>query len=257
MSLSFCTLASGSKGNAILIKHHDQALLVDCGLSAKELLRRVELAGLAAHQIKAIWVTHEHRDHAVGVGVAARRLGCPVYASQKTWGGMENLAKVRHRAFTVGESLELAGMVLHPFSTSHDAADPAGLVVEAGGQKLGLATDLGQPTALVRQRLAGARALIVESNHDPRMLTEGPYPPYLQQRVRGRLGHLSNQQGAELLAELCHPGLAHVVLAHLSETNNTPVLAEASAGASLDQNGFRGRLYVAGQNVPGPLIRLE
>ncbi|BEQ14009.1 MBL fold metallo-hydrolase [Desulfoferula mesophila] len=247
MSLSFCTLASGSKGNCIYVAAGEQAVLIDCGLSARETIRRIEARGLSPHAVKAILITHEHTDHTRGVRVLAKRLRIPALATEATWAAAKDTDAVRYQPMCAGRGLEMAGIQVHPFSVPHDAADPVGLVLTAGGVSLGVATDLGAPTGLVRRRLAGCAGLVLEHNHDARLLAEGSYPPWLKQRVRSAQGHLSNDQGAELLAELIHPGLKQVVLAHLSEQNNRPELARRAAQDCLDGRGSRAGLWVAAQ----------
>ncbi|MFH1060561.1 MAG: MBL fold metallo-hydrolase [Pseudomonadota bacterium] len=256
MGLRFCLLASGSKGNAIFVQAGGEALLVDCGLSAREALRRLDLAGLDWRALKAVLITHEHRDHVTGVGALSRKLRLPVLATPAAFSACRSLGAVRHQAFRAGEALTLGGLTLHPFSTPHDASDPVGLVISHGAARLGICTDLGQALNLVQARLSGCQALVVEHNHDPQLLAEGPYPPWLKQRVRSRHGHLSNQQGAELLGVLHHADLAQVVLAHLSEVNNTPELALAAARATLESLGSRAGLCVAGQHEPGPVLEI-
>ncbi len=250
MPLTFCTLASGSKGNCLYVSAGEGALLIDCGLSARETLARLEAQGLSANAIKAIVITHEHVDHVRGVRVLAKRLRVPAVATEATWAAARDTDAVRHVPMSAGRALELAGIKVHPFSVPHDAADPVGLVLSVGGMRLGVATDLGAPTGLVRQRLAGCQALVLEHNHDPQMLAEGSYPPWLKQRVRSAQGHLSNQQGAELLAELAHEGLKQVVLAHLSQQNNRPELARRAAQECLSGRGCPADLWVADQERP-------
>ncbi len=252
MSLHFCVLASGSKGNATYIANRRGAVLVDCGLSGAELQRRLDAAGLAASSIRAIILTHEHRDHASGVGIMARRLRVPLVTTPATWRACPGTNRVRFKPMTPGRSLELAGMEIAPFILPHDAAEAVGLVISAGSSRLGICTDLGQVTRLAAARLAGCRALVLEANHDPEMLASGPYPVWLKQRVRSRQGHLSNQQSARLLEQLLHPGLEHVVLAHLSETNNTPELARRACQPVLRH--CRARLHLARQGRPTPVL---
>ena len=256
MSLRFCLLASGSKGNAIYVESRGQAVLVDNGLSGVELMRRMESAGLSPERIQAIILTHEHRDHSSGVGIAARKLRVPVVATRDTWQACPNKKKVSHQAMEAGRAFELSNLQITPFRIPHDAADPVGLVFQAGSARLGLCTDLGWATRLVETRLAGCHALVLESNHDPRMLNNGPYQEWLKQRVRSRHGHLSNQEGAALLGKLIHADLREVVLAHLSETNNTPELAKAEAEAALEQKDSKAGLSLACQNRPSPLIEI-
>lgn len=256
MGLRFCLLASGSKGNAIFVQAGAEAILVDCGLSGRELFGRMERAGLDQRCLKAIVVTHEHRDHVTGVGVVARKLRLPVLATPATFAACPGLGPVRHQAIRAGEGFRLGGLAIQPFAIPHDAADPVGLVIANGAARLGLATDLGQALKLVEARLAGCQALILEHNHDPQMLADGPYPPWLKQRVRSRHGHLSNQQGSELLAAVHGPELRQVVLAHLSEKNNTPELAETSAREALTRLESRAGLCVARQDQPSPVLEI-
>ncbi|MCB2186021.1 MAG: MBL fold metallo-hydrolase [Deltaproteobacteria bacterium] len=257
MSLLFCLLGSGSKGNAIFVKAGAQGLLIDAGLSARQITLRLEAAGFAAHDVTTIVVTHEHRDHLAGVDVLARRHRLTVTSTPATWSAAPSMPGVRHQPLDAGRSFTVGGLSLTPFSIPHDARDPVGLVVAAGGVRLGVCTDLGKPTGLVRQRLAGCQALILEANHDPGLLARGPYPEWLKQRVRGAHGHLSNQDAAGLLGELCHPGLGQVVLAHLSEKNNRPELALAAAREALAAHGSAAGLCAARQDAPSPVFRLE
>ncbi len=248
-SIRYCVLASGSKGNALYVEAGGRAVLVDCGLSGKELLRRLDTAGLDPGRINAILVSHEHRDHVLGVGVAARKLKIPVYLNPRTARRLGNaLGPADFYKFETGQTFELAGLTIHPFSVSHDAADPVGFTFTYKNVKLGLATDLGEATKLVRHRLVGCHGLIMEANHDITMLDEGPYPWETKRRVKGRHGHLSNEDAAALLEELVHRDLISVTLAHLSETNNLPQLPLELASAAL--NG-QCRLSAASQSKPG------
>lgn len=251
--IRFCVLSSGSKGNAIWVESGGRALLVDAGLSGKELVRRMNLAGLDPARLEGILVTHEHRDHVHGVGVMARRFKIPVYINEATMIAADYLlGPVRPVLFRTGADTEIAGLNVHPFSISHDSADPVGFTFENSGSRLGLATDLGVATNLVRERLAGCHGLILESNHDLKMLMEGPYPWETKRRVKSRHGHLSNEDAAELLASLAHSGLSQVVLAHLSQTNNLPELALECVGSAV--SGLP--LTAARQDEPGPVVEL-
>ncbi|MFH1033575.1 MAG: MBL fold metallo-hydrolase [Pseudomonadota bacterium] len=256
MGLSYCLLASGSKGNAVYVAAGSTALLIDCGLSARELLRRLDLCGLQASALQAILITHEHRDHMSGVRVLAKRLRLPVLATKATWAACGDMQATRHQAIAAGESFDLGSLRVQPFSIPHDAADPVGLVMSAGAARLGLCTDLGQALGLVQRRLAGCQGLILESNHDPELLAQGPYPPWLKQRVRSRHGHLSNQQSAELLSRLHHPELRRITLAHLSETNNRPELAAQAAAQALADLGSELQVGLARQDAPTALMEL-
>lgn len=259
--MHICVLASGSKGNAIYIADEHTAILVDAGLSGVEIERRMQRRGLNPQHLQAIVVSHEHSDHLRGVGVLSRRYHLPVYISPLTLAAAPSIGKVYHtQTFNCGHPFNINSLTLHPFSVSHDAADPAGFTIRAGPFKVGLATDLGLVTAIVQHRLQGCQALILEANHDPHMLLTGPYPWELKQRVRGRQGHLSNPETRTLLDTIKHPRLQHVILAHLSEHNNTADKALAEIAPALD-NPFSGqfqcRLTAARPDDSTPLFTLQ
>jgi len=255
--LSVCMLASGSKGNAILVADQQTRVLFDAGLSGIEIERRCKSKGFHPDQLDAIVVSHEHSDHIQGVGVLARRFGLPVHISKKTGrtaGSM--LGKIADiRFFECGNPFTVNTWTLSPFSISHDAEDPAGFTIHNNGMKIGIATDLGVVTAMVRERLKACQILILEANHDPEMLINGPYPWPLKQRIQGRTGHLSNEASRELVSALKHNGLQHVVLAHLSETNNTPEKALQEVGLALKDCNTQ--LHVATQDVCAEILHIE
>jgi phosphoribosyl 1,2-cyclic phosphodiesterase len=253
--IRFCVLASGSKGNAVWVEEGGRAILVDNGLSGKELLRRMAQAGLDHHNLDAIVVSHEHRDHISGVGVAARLFNIPVYISQAVFqAARSHLGKMVIRELKAGWPLTIGCLEIHPYSQSHDAVDPIGFTFNGGGKLLALATDLGVATHLVKEHLKGCRAIILEANHDPQMLIEGPYPWEVKRRVQGRQGHLSNMDSAELLTTIVHRDLRHVILAHLSETNNHPELALETMASAFSRPEFD--LTVAKQKSPGPVFEI-
>lgn len=254
-TLQVCVLASGSRGNAVFISDGATTVLVDAGLSGIEIQRRLGARGLADRRIDAIVVTHEHNDHIQGVGVLSRRFKIPVYVSSPTLAAAAApMGKVfAQHSFVCGRAFAVGRLAFHPFATSHDAADPAGFVIGCGGIKIGIATDLGIATGLVRTHLQTCDLLVLEANHDPLMLEQGPYPWPLKQRIKGRSGHLSNQDSRCLLQDLRHDGLRHVVLAHLSEINNTPEMAVAEVSQALSG---RTQLHVALQDKPTPVFGL-
>ncbi|MBN2719695.1 MAG: MBL fold metallo-hydrolase [Proteobacteria bacterium] len=256
-SVNICSLASGSKGNSLLVEGPEGALLVDAGLSARELMRRVCLVGMDPARIRGILVTHEHEDHIRGVRVLSRRLDLPVFTTSGTCAAAGLSRECPVNAVTPGVDFHLAGFSISPFSIPHDAADPVGFVLSMGSRKIGIATDLGYATSLVRKRLEGCDFLLIESNHDEKMLLEGPYPWFLKQRIRSRTGHLSNGASSGLLETLSHPGLRWVVLGHLSETNNTPDLALGTALGVLGGEGRGAKVHVAGMPLPTPVFRLD
>lgn len=255
--LSVCILASGSKGNAILVADNQTRVLFDAGLSGIEIERRCQAKGFHPEQLDAIVVSHEHSDHIQGVGVLARRFGLPVHISKKTGQSAgSTLGKIADiRYFKCGNPFSVNTWTISPFSISHDAEDPAGFTILNNGLKIGIATDLGVVTEMVKERLKACHILILEANHDPGMLINGPYPWPLKQRIQSRTGHLSNEDSRELVRALKHKSLQHVVLAHLSETNNTPQKALQEVGPAL--NDCNTKLHVATQDVCAEIIQIE
>ncbi|MDY6793582.1 MAG: MBL fold metallo-hydrolase [Thermodesulfobacteriota bacterium] len=255
-TLSVCMLASGSKGNATYVTDGSTSILIDAGLSGIEIQRRLDTKGLCPENLNAIIVSHEHSDHIQGVGVLSRRFNIPVYISHKTKKASPQLGSIADlRYFECGTAFNINHLFLHPFSISHDAIDPAGFTVEKNETKIGIATDLGVSTLMVKQHLKECTLLILEANHDPDMLINGPYPWPLKQRIKSRTGHLSNHDSATLLKELLHDRLRHVVLAHLSEINNTPEKALSTVGSAL--NNCKTRLDVATQDKCTKLLYLK
>ena len=244
--LRLCALGSGSKGNSIYIEGGEARVLVDAGLCGRELTSRLDAVGVQANDLDAILVTHNHRDHISGVGVMARRYNIPVYsayktitASEKVWGKIGDINEIE-----AGELFSINGLEFYPFSTPHDSAHSVGFIFKAGEKKGGIATDLGFVTRLVRESLKNCNILVLESNHDEDMLIDGPYPWHLKQRIKGREGHLSNRECADLLDDIYHDGLQKVILAHLSEENNRPDLAYDSLMKRME-NKFHPELKVS------------
>jgi phosphoribosyl 1,2-cyclic phosphodiesterase len=254
-TFSICPLASGSKGNSIFVSCSNSSFLIDAGLSGIEIQRRLAKLNINPESLTAIIITHEHSDHIKGAGVLSRRFNLPLYISQKTNSASEGLGKIEDLCFfECGKSFEINNIQINPFSTSHDACDPAGLTLTYKESKIGIATDLGIATNLVKQSLKNCDLLYIESNHDPEMLIKGPYPWPLKQRIKGRGGHLSNQDARDLIAELKSERLKHIILAHLSEENNCPEKAVQEVSGAL--NGTSTLLHVAGPHEPGDFIQL-
>jgi len=256
--MRFSILGSGSKGNSVYIEGEEGAILIDAGFSGKEIEARLRGIDRSLDTVKAIFLTHEHDDHIAGAGVISRKRKIPLFANLGTFlGGEKRIGKPhRFQEFATGDAVACHGLQVRSFRISHDTADPVGFVISDGRQRLGYCTDSGKVTHLMLQRLRGCEALIVEFNHNLEMLRNGPYPLPLQQRVRSNTGHLSNEQGAECLAELFGEHLQIVVLAHLSETNNTPDLASAAAVASVNEWGDA-VMRIAFQHQPLPLWQLR
>ena len=255
-NLAVCVLASGSKGNAIYISDGFTAILIDAGLSATEIKRRLKSRGLNPKDLNAILVTHEHSDHIQAVGVLSRQLKLPIYLNRSIEKKVSSGNSLHDmRTFNSGSTFQINNLAVHPFAVSHDAADPVGFTIGQNGSRIGVATDLGTVTPHVKENLKHCHLLILEANHDPDMLINGPYPWHLKRRIRSRSGHLSNGQSKRLLMELQHKGLEHVILAHLSQTNNAPqkVLAEVSEALTR----CKPRLTVASQHRCGEVIYLK
>ena len=251
-------LASGSKGNAVYIESGDTRLLIDAGLSAVEVLRRLELIGVDPASLDAVLITHDHNDHIRGAGILARKLKIPVVVSYPTRGATESvLKKCNLVEFESGYSFAFRDLMIDPFPITHDATDPVGFVIESSEGRIGFATDLGIVTRLVTEKLKDCRLLVIEANHDEEMLMNGPYPWHLKQRIKSRHGHISNTESMGLLEELLHEGLQGVFLAHLSEVNNDPKLPQIAA-----ENLLRGQticsphLFIGTQHQPGRLFEI-
>jgi phosphoribosyl 1,2-cyclic phosphodiesterase len=222
----FASLGSGSRGNATLVQGGDTIVLIDCGFPFKEVRRRCGDLGVDPERIDAIFVTHEHGDHMRGVGAVARGLQRPVWMSHGTWHAADFGALPELNLFCSHDGpLRMGELEVQPVPVPHDAREPAQFVIRWRERSLGLLTDLGSHTPHVLECYRELDALLLECNHDTRMLAEGPYPPALQARVGGAYGHLNNGQAAAILAAIEHARLQYLVAAHLSEKNNTPALA--------------------------------
>lgn len=223
--MRFASLGSGSKGNATLVDVGDTRLLVDCGFSCAETEKR--LAGLAVRpaDVTAILVTHEHSDHISGVARFSRRHGVPVWMTAGTEAAHKGGAPAAWHCFSAHRCFEIGDVRIQPFPVPHDAREPSQFVFSDGRRRLGLLTDTGSITPHIVSALNRLDGLILECNHDPQLLASGSYPWHLKQRVGGPLGHLSNQQAADLLTKIDTSRLQLLIAAHLSENNNRPQLA--------------------------------
>lgn len=220
--LEIRVLASGSGGNAILISSKETNILIDAGLTCKELTRRLALSGCAVEDISAVIITHEHTDHVRGAGVLSRRHRIPIFMNAAT---IERASPSigetpSARMFSTGDALTLGDLTVQTYPLPHDAAEPVGVTVRNGFGRVGIALDMGYPTKLVRERLRGSNALILEFNHDPEMLRQCDRPWEIKQRIMSKRGHMSNEDALEFLCELVHDDLRAVVLAHVSREAN-------------------------------------
>lgn len=254
-------LSSGSRGNATLVRAGELRLLVDAGLTLRELDRRLEAARVPPRGIHHVAVTHGHLDHARSGGALAKRFGVPLTCSEKLMSNASIRRAPELRAITVGRPGELeapdagAPLQLTPVQIPHDADPTVAFRLEHDGRVAVILTDMGRPSARVARALAGAHVLVLEFNHDEELLAGGPYPPRLKRRIAGEGGHLSNAQAAEMLGLLAGPELHTLVLAHLSETNNRPELALEAARAALAAAGREDvAVHVAEQDAVGPSL---
>ena len=218
------------------MKSGETAVLIDAGISLKELARRMATLGLSPESLDAVIISHGHSDHVIGVPVLCRRLGIPAYFNEAT--GLESSLQVAlpdglGRNFVTGESFSIGDIDIRPFHVPHDCSEPVGFVISDGSVKVCYATDLGSITLDVVHSFCGCDAVVLESNHDEAMLRDGPYPSFLKKRVAGPHGHLSNDDAAELLQGIAHQGLQHLFLAHLSQKNNLPELSLQAAVTAL------------------------
>ncbi len=224
--IELCALASGSNGNAYYIGNSSDAVLVDAGLSAKQLLARFETMRLDFNKVRAIFISHEHSDHARGVQTLSKRFNIPVYMNSRTFYALPKPMRPEYvRFFQPGDIVTAGSFTIHTFTKNHDAADPCSFRVEHGGFSTGILTDIGEPCKEVVKAVQASHALFLESNYDHAMLWEGPYPWYLKNRVSSDKGHLSNEQAAKLVDEFGHPELQAIFLSHISKENNRPELA--------------------------------
>jgi phosphoribosyl 1,2-cyclic phosphodiesterase len=246
-------LGSGSRGNAVVLDSGGTRILVDAGFPPRTLALRLRACRIPPETIRALFITHEHTDHMRGAAKAAARWGWETHASAGTIRACPALAHAH--AFRAGDTVRIDSVAVQTVRISHDAADPVALVAcdERTGTRAAIAHDLGGANDALRRAIDRVDVLLLESNHDEGMLRTGPYPPFLQARIAGGRGHLSNGAAAALARDAVHHALRDLVLMHLSEQNNTPRVAHETMSSALRGTRFRGRLTPAGQQAPcGP-----
>jgi phosphoribosyl 1,2-cyclic phosphodiesterase len=239
--LAVTILGSGSAGNCALVQTPGCRLLVDGGLSARQICARLDSAGVSPAEIDAILITHEHIDHAGGLDIFCKKFHTPVYCNAPTADAIRRLGredcKKEFRLFVTGSEFAVGDLLVETFCVPHDAVDPVGFVLRHGGASLGFCTDLGFATKLVHERLRNAGTVVIETNHDEKLLQEDSRRPWpVKQRIMSRHGHLSNTAAAEVLAALAGHGLRRAILGHLSRDCNRPDLALNAVSSRLAQD---------------------
>jgi phosphoribosyl 1,2-cyclic phosphodiesterase len=250
-------LASGSSGNAAWLATEDTRILIDAGLSMRELGKRLAAIGEDLKSVDAILVTHEHSDHVSGLPVLARsdKIRAPIYMTRLTSPAIDWGCAPRLEPFQAGASLRIGDVEVQSFSVPHDAIDPVGYCFEAQGIRIGMATDLGYLPESVKFHLRRSDLLMIEANHDLDMLKVGPYPWSVKQRVMSRVGHLSNAIISDYLAQDLGSRTADLVLGHLSEHNNHPEIVRVIATQALAERGLSARLSIAAQHQPSEIFQ--
>lgn len=237
------SLRSGSRGNAALLYGDKTKILIDCGISGKAVETALSELDVKPDALDAIVVTHEHTDHTSGLGVMMRRYGLPVWATNETWQAMGtqvgNIDTGLIKTFKAGENFEIGDIGVSSFSIPHDAANPVGYSFESGGDKISVATDIGELKKDLFAAIKGSHTVLLEANHDVNMLEIGSYPISLKQRIRGRLGHLSNDDAGIAAEFLVKMGTHNIILGHLSEENNYPSLALQTVACTLSEAGIK------------------
>jgi phosphoribosyl 1,2-cyclic phosphodiesterase len=251
--LSFTTLGSGSRGNALLIEAGDTLLMVDCGLPRRDVEARLRAVGRSPLDVTALLVTHEHADHVRSAASFARRFGTEVWMTPGTAACVRALPRIH--TFSGHRELRLGGIDVEPYPVPHDANEPVQFVFRAGGRRLGLLTDTGHVTPHIVERLEGCDALALEFNHDADTLAGGSYPESVKTRVASRYGHLSNDQAAALLARFRGTGLQWVMAMHVSEQNNTAEQVRSAVEPVADRSDWA--LHVAAQDIVSGWIGVE
>ena len=250
------TLASGSSGNAVFFESEDDAILVDAGISGKAIEGAIKKVGGDSSKIRGIVLTHSHSDHSKSAGVIARRYSVPIYTTKATY---EHCLKrlgsnFEYRLFKTSEDIKIAGFTLNTIPTPHDAIDSVALVVEHDGVRCGVLTDLGHVFYKLEKEISNLDAVILESNYDPEMLTNGAYPYHLKQRISSKAGHISNEEAAYLLLNSQGERLKTVMLAHLSNENNSPEKALKCHVDVLAKSRKNFKLMVAPRSEPSDVI---
>ncbi len=254
-------LGSGSAGNCAYLETNETRVLIDAGFSLRQIRQRLALIGRAPENLTGILITHEHSDHVQGVQALSTKLQVPVYCNRPTQEAIQYQVQstLDCRLFSTGASFELGDIMVETFTIPHDAQDPVGFLLQTPDGNVGFLTDLGHATRLVLERVRKANVLVLEANHDIKMLQDCPHRPWsLKQRILGRHGHLSNDAAADVAEEIVSAELRHVYLGHLSRECNQPELAHRVVHERLQKTGATHvRLEVTSQQAPCPTLTLD
>ena len=262
--LNFCSLYSGSSGNCLFVESQSTKILVDCGTSGKKVCDGLSSIDKKIEDIDAIIVTHEHSDHIQSLGLISKKYNIPVYANIETWQAMQSQAekinKANQKIFENDNNFEIGNLLIHPFSTPHDAANPCGFNIYSGKKKISIATDLGHMDNVILENLKDSSFILLEANYDPEILKVSKYPFMLKQRIAGPNGHLSNSTAGKTIGYLMQKDLKSVMLGHLSKENNFPELAyqtvaEELMNQNIDMNEIS--LSIASRFHPSNLIKVK
>lgn len=260
MPVQFTILGSGSAGNCSFLETADTRLLIDAGFSGRQIRQRLATVSRVPEGLQGILITHEHSDHIYGLTGLAAKLDVPIYCNRLTREAIESQLKIRIpcRIFTTGSSFEIGDVVVDTFSVPHDAYDPVGFLIHTPAGRIGLLTDLGHATKLVLERVRTANVLVLEANHDVKMLQDDPRRPWsLKQRILSRHGHLSNEAAADVVEEIISADLRHLFLGHLSRDCNLPELAMGAVTGRLQKIGATHvKTELTWQDVPCPTLQL-
>jgi len=259
--MNITILGSGSMGNASVVDNGQSSILIDIGFRNRNLVNRMKMRGLSPESIAAVFITHEHTDHIIGLEIFAKHNNVPVYVSMGTMsrlnGKTRKILADRLCCFLPGDEVQVNEFFVKSFPVLHDAADPVGYVICESDRKLCYATDMGRATECVQENMYDSNALVIESNHDTDMLWNGGYPEILKQRIAGPYGHLSNDAAYELLKKVMSPALNLVCLAHLSQENNRPETALRSVRDRLEEDyDSVPEIHVAGQDEPSQTFNI-
>ncbi len=257
--MKIASIASGSNGNCYYLENDNDAILVDAGISTKQIVARMTKLGLSMSKVKGVFISHEHTDHVLGVEVLSKKYSVPVFMTQKTY---TSCGKIINNSllnfFCPGNQVTLGKIHVHPFLKSHDAAEPCSFSVSSERWNVAVMTDIGLECSNVISHLRNADAVFLESNYDDKMLEAGPYPAFLKKRISSGLGHLSNTQAGLIVLEHASSRLKHVFLSHLSANNNTPELAYETFNDCIKQRkDLKPELFITSRHKESKLVSMD